>query len=106
MEDYLTFVDVYAPFVFFNLPWMRKDHVIRDMFNRQWSALRAATLCCLRQPQKKDLQEHVQEYRSAIWDYAAAAHEVRSMTFINLKPAAISSMTIPIKLDACINSPF
>lgn len=75
MEDYVTFLDVFAPYLFFRLPWKPCDHKVRDMFNRQWSALRQAILCCLR-PGDSDLITTVAKYRDLITKYADAAYEV------------------------------
>lgn len=83
MEDYATFLDVYAPYLFFNLPWLGKHQHVRVMFERQWTALRQAILCCIR-PADGDLGSQVARYRQFISDYADAAYEVCSSSCIML----------------------
>lgn len=75
MEDYATFLDVYAPYLFFNLPWKQEHRHVKVMFERQWAALRQAILCCIR-PGGRNLQETVTQYQRWITEYADAAHEV------------------------------
>ena len=55
MEDVKTFVDVFAPFLFFNLAWKEEDEQTRLMFNRQWTALRQSIISCLRPNATHDL---------------------------------------------------
>ena len=76
MEDVMTFVDVFAPFLFFNLAWKEEDEQTRLMFNRQWTALRQSIISCLRPNATQDLSSQVSAYRSHIREYADAVYEV------------------------------
>ena len=76
MEDCITFVDVFAPFLFFKLPWKTEDKAIEEMFKRQWGALRQAIMICLRPDTSKSLGSQVAAYRTCINAYHRAAMEV------------------------------
>ena len=73
MEDFITFVDVFAPFLFFKLQWKPQDEGTMNMFNQQWSALRRAIMSCLRPDKSQSLMSQVKAYRSAIKTYSDAA---------------------------------
>lgn len=78
MEDCMTFVDVFAPFLFFRLPWTTADRDTMKMFNRQWASLRLAIVAVLRPitTKSRSLSAQVAEYRRHIQDYADAAYQV------------------------------
>lgn len=76
MEDFVTCLDVFSPFLFFNLPWTADDEPTRVMFERQWTSLRRALMCILRPETSKSLASQVAAYRRHIEAYATAAEEV------------------------------
>lgn len=76
MEDVMTFVDVFAPFLFFNLRWKPEDSHTKEMFNRQWSALRRSITAVLRPTASLSLSSQVSAYRRHIREYADAAYQV------------------------------
>lgn len=76
MEDFMMFVDVFSPFLFFHLAWDKKDETTRLMFNRQWTALRQTIMCCLRPITTESLTSQVAHYRRHIRTYASAVYEV------------------------------
>lgn len=74
----MTFVDVFAPFLFFRLPWPPADRDTMEMFNRQWAALRLAIVAVLRPitTKSRSLGAQVAAYRRHIQDYTDAAYQV------------------------------
>ena len=80
MEDFVTCLDVFSPFLFFNLPWHADDKPTQTMFERQWTSLRRAMMCILRPETSKSLASQVAAYRRHIEAYATAVEEVCSTT--------------------------
>lgn len=76
MEDYFTFVDVFSPLVFFNLPWAAADTDVRRMFELQWSSLRQAVMIGLKPDKSKPLASQVTSYFVNIEVYATAVMQV------------------------------
>lgn len=76
MEDYITCLDVFSPFLFFNLPWKSADARTKAMFERQWTSLRSAIMIILRPETSRSLTSQVAEYRRYICAYGAAVKEV------------------------------
>lgn len=77
MEDYMTSLDVFTPFLFFNLPWKKEDAATQAMFERQWISLRQAMICVFRPDKSKSLASQVASYRRHIRHYYEAIVEVR-----------------------------
>lgn len=76
MEDYVTCLDVFSPFLFFNLPWKSADARTQSMFERQWTSLRRAVMIILRPDTSRCLNSQVTEYRRNILAYGSAVKEV------------------------------
>lgn len=74
MEDFATFVEVLSPFLFFRLQWGPGYKTVKEMFERQWSALRRAVMCIIRP--RGSLDTVVREYRTEIKKYADEASKV------------------------------
>lgn len=82
MEDYSSFVDVFSPLIFFNLPWAAADEDVQHMFERQWASLRRAVMIVLKPDKSKTVASQVASYFIHIEAYSRAVMEVESLLLL------------------------
>lgn len=76
MEEWLAYVETFAPYLLYDLPWKAEDAAIRAEFEREWALLRRGTLHALRHHCGQHTSQRIEAARQALANYAAAAEQV------------------------------
>lgn len=80
MAEWMSFVDVYSPYILMNLPWSAKGSgkEVKRMFVEQWAALRPGVLFTLRYHHGQHTAERLQQAENCFKQYALLVQQVES----------------------------
>ena len=81
MEEYMTFVETFSPYILHGLPWRPEHQHIQEVFERQWGLLRRIVLFCLRHHEGQHTPARLDQVQAHLDSYGASITEVCMCTY-------------------------